>query len=178
MSNNIFQRYWVAYGGFSALIKSRYLWFSFFLTCLLYPHWSNLLWWEDVIAIMPNLLGFSLGGFAMWLAIGDDDFRKIICKTDENSSISPYMEINATFVHFIFLQIVSIFLALIAKVYSFSLPGTHWILVYFGEYYKYFCLSGYFFSYLIFIYALTSSLATTLALLRVSSWYNTLKSKE
>ena len=121
---------------------------------------------------MPNLLGFSLGGYAMWIAIGDDNFRKLISGEDEDGEPSPYMEVNAAFVHFIILQILSMVLALIAKSYYFPLSPNHYLIENFGDYLVIASLIGYGISYFIFIYALLSALAATLALLRVSSWYD------
>jgi hypothetical protein len=178
MKTNVFQRYWQTYGGFSALIKSPYLWISIAITALLFPHWSLTNWWDDVLSIMPNLLGFSLGGYAMWIAIGDDNFRKLISGEDEDGTASPYMEVNAAFVHFIILQILSMLLALTAKAYSFPVSANNPIVIFFSEYYKFTCLVGYGFSYFIFIYALLSALAATLALLRVSSWYDSFHSHQ
>lgn len=172
MRENIISRYWKAYGGFRALITSPYLWVSVFISLALYPHWSQPNWWDDVLSIMPNLLGFSLGGYAMWIAIGDDDFRQLISGEDEDGEASPYMEMNAAFVHFIFLQLISIILALFAKAYYFELHEENWILEILGSWFTYICLAGYYFAYLVFIYAILSALAATLSLLRVSSWYD------
>ena len=88
---NIFSRYWHAYGGFSALMTSYYFWISILISCLLYPFWSREGWWDDVLGIMPDLVGFSLGGFAMWIAIGDDSFRQLISGVNEDGTPSPYM---------------------------------------------------------------------------------------
>ncbi|MGR6104516.1 MAG: hypothetical protein ACU4EQ_03910 [Candidatus Nitrosoglobus sp.] len=151
---NIFSTYWTAYGGFKALFKSRYLYTSIVLTLLLFPNWAKNGWWEHVLLIMPSVLGFSLGGYAMWTAIGNDDFRRFISGSEEDGTPSPYMQVNAAFVHFILLQIFSIFLALLAEAYNFSL-----------------CIIASFLAYLIFIYALMSAIAATLALLRIASWY-------
>ena len=167
--------YWKCYGGINALLNSKFLWLSILISIFLYPRWSQPSWWDDVLSIMPNLLGFSLGGFAMWIAIGDDDFRALIAgedETDDAGSISPYMEVNAAFVHFIILQLSSIIFALFAKTYFFILnPST--------PYYEmivkilpYVITPGYFISYTIFIYAIFSGLASTFALLRVSKWYD------
>jgi hypothetical protein len=172
VSQNILKRYWTDYGGLTALFCSPYFWASIFITALLYPHWASPLWWNDVLSIMPNLLGFSLGGYAMWMAIGDDNFRKLISGKDEDGLTSPYMEVNSAFVHFIILQVSSIFLSLIAKAYYFKLPDDNFFVLFFGDYFHILCLVGYAFSYFIFIYALISALAATFALLRVSSWYD------
>lgn len=172
-NSNILSRYWHAYGGFSALISSWYFWISVIMSLALYPHWSEKGWWDDVLSIMPNLLGFSLGGFAMWIAIGDDNFRKLISGKGEDGSSSPYMEVNAAFVHFIILQMLALIFALFAKAYSFQLSEDNY-LVEKGlfDYLRYLFVLGAYLSYFTFIYALVSAVAATLAILRVSSWYD------
>lgn len=55
-------------------LKSLFL-VCFLMTVILYPSWSHQGWWNDILSLMPNLLGFSLGGFAMWIAIGDEAFK-------------------------------------------------------------------------------------------------------
>ncbi|CPR67045.1 Uncharacterised protein [Salmonella enterica subsp. enterica serovar Bovismorbificans] len=76
-STSALARYWKIYGGAGAVFKSRYFWCAFLMTVILYPSWSHQGWWNDILSLMPNLLGFSLGGFAMWIAIGDEAFKKI-----------------------------------------------------------------------------------------------------
>lgn len=172
LDDNILVRYWIAYGGLSAVFKSIYFWVAITLTILLYPQWIKEGWWVDVLSIMPSVLGFSLGGFAMWVAIGDEKFKSLISGDNDDGSPSPFMEVNATFVHFILLQLTSIVLSIIAKAYSFSVPTTHWIYYVFGEYIDDITTCYYFFSYLIFVYALMTAFAAVLALFRVSSWYD------
>jgi hypothetical protein len=170
--DSVFRIYWRSYGGSAALIRSPFLWAAVFITGLLYPKWSQPLWWNDVLSIMPNMLGFTLGGYAMWMAIGDDKFRTLISGERPSGTPSPYMTVNALFVHFILLQITAILLALVAQAYDFPLPpdsvfrnaldGSFYTLVSIGS----------FLSYFVFIYAILSALAATLALLRVSRWYD------
>ena len=170
-NRGIFSRYWKAYGGCKSLLKSVYFRAAFILTCLLFPAWSQPGWWEDVVGIMPNLLGFSLGGYAMWMAIGDDDFRALISGSKKDEP-SPYMSVNATFVHFILLQVLSIILAVIAKAYNFSMPPDFFLYELFGEAFHFLVLGVNGIFYFVFLYALLSAVAATLALLRVSSWYD------
>ena len=172
IEEGIFQRYWKTYGGFSALFTSWYFYASLLITLALFPHWLSSDWWVLVLSIMPNVLGFSLGGYAMWMAIGDENFRKLISGSDEDGSPSPYMEVSSAFVHFIILQLLAIFMALFADAYDFPLPP-EWVLV--SEYavvIRAICVGGSFLGYFVFIYALASALAATLSLLRVSSWYD------
>ncbi|NVJ65985.1 MAG: hypothetical protein HWE16_05805 [Gammaproteobacteria bacterium] len=172
MNNKIFSRYWSIYGGWKALLKSRYFQSSILITFLLFPHWSKAGWWNDILSIMPSLLGFSLGGYAMWMAIGDDDFRKLISGESKSGKPSPYMDVNAAFVHFILLQLISIVLALFVKAYYFELSKDSWVYENLAEYIYIASYFVYFLVYLIFIYALASTFAATLALFRVSSWYD------
>jgi hypothetical protein len=172
MNDGIVRRYWTCYGGWKALFTSTYFWLSIIISAALYPAWTNPGWWDTVLSIMPNLLGFSLGGYAMWMSIGDDKFKKMISGPEADGSPSPYMEVNATFVHFIILQILSLLCALFAKTYYFKLPTNHPILEFFGENFGVAVACGYYISYLVFIYAILSAVAATFALLRISSWYD------
>lgn len=158
----IIRKYWSIYGGFSALLRSSYFWLGLVTTALLFPAWSKQGWWSDVLSLLPNLLGFSLGGFAILLAVGDDGFKKLIAGT-ENGESSPYMDACTAFVHFIFLQVIALLIALVAKTYSSILPG---------------CLPkvslvtmsaiGYF----IFIYSIYCTLAAVFAIFRVADWFD------
>lgn len=176
-SNSALARYWEIYGGAKAILKSCYFWGAFITTLFLYPAWSHSGWWNDILSLMPNLLGFSLGGFAMWIAIGDEAFKKIIAGDTTNEQgeieISPYMSVNATFVHFILLQILAIITALLTKAYSSILINNAFMYYYLGLSYKYALLSLSFVVYFLFIYSVFSALAAVLAIFRVSSWYNT-----
>lgn len=175
MSSNIIVIYYRAYGGFSAFIKSPYLYLSLFLTIALYPHWSGNSWWEDVLSIMPNLLGFSLGGYAMFLAIGDEKFRGFLAgkEEDEDDDVqSPFLALNGAFVHFIIFQVLALFFALFRKAYDFPISEDNPMIGFFGDSLS--CLVGFgnFIGYWVFVYALVLSLAATFALLRVGNWYD------
>nr|WP_318379971.1 hypothetical protein [uncultured Enterobacter sp.]DAI87056.1 MAG TPA: hypothetical protein [Caudoviricetes sp.] len=176
-STSALARYWKIYGGTSAILKSSYFWCALLMTAILYPSWSHQGWWNDILSLMPNLLGFSLGGFAMWIAIGDESFKKIITGDETNSSgeveSSPYMSVNATFVHFILLQLLTIITALVTKAYSSILINNTFMNYYLGEHYKHLLLASSFVAYFIFIYSVFAALAAVLAIFRVSSWYNT-----
>jgi hypothetical protein len=178
MNDSILIRYWKSYGGVKALVRSYYLYGAILLTLALAPHWLNTEWWKHVLAIMPSVLGFSLGGYAMWIALGDENFRKLISGESEPGKTSPFMSVNAAFVHFILLQILAIILALFADAYNFSLPKESCILELFGNSLYYLRKIFAFFGYFIFVYALLSAVAATLALLRVSSWYDAFMSKK
>lgn len=171
LKNSILKDYWRMYGGWRALCKSCYFRMSVILTIILYPTWSHVGWWNDILSLMPNLLGFSLGGFAMWIAIGDDNFRELISGSEKDKT-SPYMEVNAAFVHFIFLQILSILIGLVAKSYCLVLLSENFFLKRYDLMYLVFLkvISG--LGYFIFVYAIFSALAAVFAIFRVSKWYD------
>lgn len=171
-SDGVFLRYWRAYGGGAALIRSYYFWVSIFLSMALYPHWTNPSCWDDILGITPSVLGFSLGVFAILLTVGSDGFRAMMSGADDDGRASPYMEINSSFVHFILLQVLALVLAIFCKAYSFSISKDSFLHPYVGEWIVYAGLFGYWFSYFIFIYSLLAAVAATMALFRVSSLYD------
>ena len=165
--------YFRAYGGFLEFLKSYYLWGACALSLGLYPHWNTSPWWEDVLSIMPNLLGFSLGGYAMFLAVGDEKFRAILAgKDDDDSEESPFLELNGAFVHFIIFQIVALFIALFRQAYDFPISNDSFLLTLFGDKFSCILIVANFIGYWVFIYALALALAATFALLRVGNWYD------
>ena len=119
MNGSVIERYWTAYGGLRQLFTSPVFYISILITFFLFPIWNfEEKWWEMVLSIMPNVLGFSLGGYAMWMAIGDDNFRELISGIEnEIEETSPYMNVSAKFAHFIVVQILSIIAALFNKSY-------------------------------------------------------------
>lgn len=165
----IFSRYWKSYGGFRSLIVSPYLHLSLLLLVLTSHFWYTEKWWEQPISVLPNLLGFSLGGLAMFLSFGDERFRSILAQTDDSSNPSPYMELCSTFVHFIVLQVAALLTALIARSLDFywEWPSEIGKLVFVLT--KFFHCGG----YLLFLYSVSSILAATMAVFRTCSWYET-----
>lgn len=180
---SIVSTYWSIYGGFKAVLFSPYFHISIAITYLLQGVWTEAGWWTHVLDIIPNVLGFSLGGYAIWLAIGDDKFKSLIAGKDEEApeESSPYMDISVAFVHFIFVQFIALILALLALGASKQWPfpevhfcigdqivvNTHDIKVWAS------C-----FAFLTFIYALMTALAATFQILRYSIWYDEFQTEE
>jgi len=164
----IYSRYWDAYGGFKALFRSFYLHAAIVITAIASNFWLTEKWWEQ-----SNLLGFSLGGFAMFLGFGDEKFRALLAESDESDAdgdeIKPsvYLLLCSSFVHFILLQVIALFFAIIAKSLDFYYP---WPILWQGLISNltlaFGCLG-----YLLFIYSMTSVLAATMAVFRTCSWY-------
>ena len=65
----VFASYWSKYGGFKSLLLSPYFQTAILITLLTVGFWFGIStkWWERVISVIPNLLGFTLGGFAIFL---------------------------------------------------------------------------------------------------------------
>lgn len=174
---SIIYKYWSIYGGIKAVVFSPYFHLSIAITYLMSGVWTQTGWWDHVLNIMPNILGFSLGGYAIWLAIGDEKFKSLIAGQDEDApeESSPYMDISVAFVHFIFVQFAALTLALIALGSSIKWPfpdmticfndkvllNTHDVKLWAS------C-----FAFLIFIYAIMTALAATFQILRYSIWYD------
>lgn len=160
--------YWSVYGGWRSLVLSPYFHLAIVFTVLSSNWQESLAWADDSLQILPSLLGFSLGGFAIFLAFSDHDFIQLL--TDNNGpktkTHSAYLKICALFVHFILVQVVAIGIAVHAQSFNIEIEN---------QWYKvlYSCI-GYF----LMSYAIFTTLATTLALFNLAILYNKFKSKQ
>lgn len=94
-----------AYGGCRAIIVSRYFIFACLLMVPTWSQWTKAGWWDTVFSIIPNLLGFTIGAFALTIAYGDERFKKLLAKSvDDDDEHSPLIEMSATFLVFIAVQ--------------------------------------------------------------------------
>ncbi|ENW95995.1 hypothetical protein [Acinetobacter sp. NIPH 298] len=172
------KQYWTAYGGWRALLSSPYLWCAFLGTFFCYSFWTK----EDFLILalsaLPSLLGFSLGGYAVWLAIGDQRLKKMLSEhTQKQSADTPsdFMKVNATFVHFIILQIISLVYLIFLKANSFSE-----IILFFKQFYvfsdcliqfiKFLSIMFYGLGFFLFTYSILSMLAATFAVFKIARW--------
>ncbi|MGX1112019.1 hypothetical protein ACSSVW_001408 [Pseudoalteromonas sp. MBR-15] len=172
----LFARYWVAYGGFKSIVGSPYMHASLFITLISSGIWLEYDWVEIPISVLPNIIGFSLGGYAIWLALGDDKFRASISGKTKDGRESPFIVVNATFVHFIVLQILALVAALIGKsqpiynsplfIQRFLLDLAPWLF----EVSQIISIACSFIGYFLFIYAIFSALAATMAIFRIAGW--------
>jgi hypothetical protein len=169
---NIFRTYWSAYGGWVALLKSLYLHVALVLLMLTFHTWMQKEWWNDVISILPNLLGFTLGGFAIFIGFGDERFRELLANpdTDEDGKEDQstiYVSLCATFVHFILIQLLALIYAILAKSmwFYFEWPSS------IAEILPYLTLFTWAIGYGLFLYALTSMMAATMHVLRIAQMY-------
>ncbi|MFC3864632.1 hypothetical protein [Alcaligenes aquatilis] len=180
----IARRYLGAYGGWLSFLRSPYLHISLALTLLSAHVWMNPGWWDNTISVLPNLLGFSLGGYAIWLAMGDENFRSRVAgkkpkkgengKWESDPKESPYIGVSSTFVHYVIIQAISLIYAIVASSLNFYAPDDYFIFCIIDrETWNTLTKIGWGIGYWIFIYSLTMSFAAAFGLFRISTWYDT-----
>lgn len=153
-----FYLYWRGYGGFSALFSSFYVWLSLVITLLFiikncdYKELWN--WTDDVTAIIPSILGFALGGYAILVGFGDEKFLSIMRGKATKEDISIYMKVNTSFFHFIFIEFLSLFYAIIFKMFK---PENIFL---------------YYLGIFLFFYALFTIVSTAFTVLNLAKWYD------
>lgn len=175
---DIWRRYWRAYGGFAALRSSPYLHAAVLTTFLCWPVWTSPNWWEDPVGVLPDLLGFTLGGLAILLGLFDTRIvhalshpsHKLSDTASTTETTSTLQEIIASFVHFIVVQSAALLVAFICKGAYVPIPAV------FGPRLQ---SAGtqvsalvrpfiWGISYCLFVYAVILVLATTMAVFRLS----------
>lgn len=166
--------YWKYYGGFKELFTSPFFYAAWIITFVLFPHWTQPNWWNTTLAIIPSLLGFTLGGYALMIAIGDESFKRLLAGNDDKGNLSLYLQVSAAFVHFLILQILALVAALCAEAYylriSEVLPVLHGLGLG-GEVILWALITLSCVAYFLFIYSIISVLAATLVVFELSTWY-------
>lgn len=125
--------YWKIYGGWKSLISSPYLWIAALLTLVMTPHWLELddkltrPWSQLPLQILPNILGFSMGGMAIVLAFNGSSTFKALTQGGRDNSY--FIKMIAAFYHFILIQTIAILFGLICHVYSW------WVLSFIGYFF-------------------------------------------
>lgn len=178
----VFSDYWHAYGGTVKLLTSPYLHTAFLLLLLTAPSWSGVWetgakvgegWWDQSIAVLPNLLGFTLGGFAIFMGFGDEKFNALLAEPASESTVNDYVALCAHFVHFITVQAVALMVAIVVKSFQFYSPIADpirdWLPLLNGIVGAFGCL--------LFLYALTSVLAAAMHVFRIARLYSVFQSK-
>ncbi len=169
---SIFHRYWRTYGQTRAMLRSFYLHSAIAMTVLCFPLWRAGGWWDVVLAVLPSLLGFTLGGFAIFIGFGSEKFRELIVKETEEDiragKPSIYESLCATFVHFIVVQICALIFALLQKAWSMEVVhNAAWQSVL-----PYINAIGGFVGYALFAYSVTLTLAACMHVFRIAMDYS------
>lgn len=105
-----------SYGGFPAFIGSPYLLIAGIISTLHTDLWlpnaeNSIVWPAYAFQIIPSLLSFSIGGFAIFLSLTHP--RIIDLAKEDGNDDSLFMQIASAFYTFIVFQTITIFLALV-----------------------------------------------------------------
>lgn len=176
---SIFKTYWNYYGGFKELIKSGYFYLSFFINLLCFNTWTVAGWWNDVLTIIPGMLGFTLGGLSVLMAFSNSNFQSILVKVTSKRGITLWQGMPATFTHYIIVQVTALLLALVLKSLD-SIEIHNQLIISFiiddnGKIVCWLTYLNYFFwfiGYLTFIYGIILCVGAILSVFQYSIWYS------
>jgi hypothetical protein len=173
---DILSRYWRAYGGISELLKSPYFHLACLLTIISSGYWMSTAWADLAVSVLPNLLGFGVTGYAIWIGWGDEKLRDILIDLEEPAKGSFYVQVSAIFAHFCLAQVIAFLFSMMCKVLDYELNPESTLATLLGMLNQ----PPYFFSHLkpigsaigffLFTYAIVTALETTLALFRLAFW--------
>lgn len=149
--------YFDSYGGWIEILKSPYFALSFITNLFLYKSWTTSLWIKDVKEIIPSILGFSLGAYAIIATFGNERFQNLIADEEENKN-TLYRKMNTAFIHFILTQVLSLLLAVMCT----SLLS---------ESYGFFEIIISFIGNLVFVYSIFLAMAAVLTIFRITKIY-------
>ncbi len=177
-------RYWKEYGGWSAVLFSPYFHIAAILTFLTSQYWLTQPWWDVALSVLPNIIGFAVGGYAIWMGFGDENFRQRISQRSALDGSSPYLTVSAAFAHFVVVQLLALLIALFAKASQCPLPLLHWIstlvasLGFEGSLREMLRPLLYCIGFLMLVYALMTAFAATFAIFRVSDWFVSIRNQQ
>ncbi|MDR6095985.1 hypothetical protein [Stenotrophomonas sp. SORGH_AS_0321] len=125
--------------------------------------WTKPGWWELPQSILPNLLGFSLAGYAIFLSFGSEAFRLFLSGVEVGKA-SAFVSLTTTFMHFVVLQVLALLLSLVADFASrIVVPASFPMADLLPCIQKLFWLI----CFILFCYSLTSILASVIAIYRL-----------
>jgi hypothetical protein len=172
---NIAAEYWSRYEGFGAVIGSPYLHAAVVFLVLTYGLWSIPGWWDIPLSVLPGIVSFTLAGFAMLIAFGNDGFKRYI--SDEGESKGPLLSIGAAFTHFLVIQTLALIFAIVAKARLFStLSGMGVPLDSLFKDHQSVRMAlvriAWAIGFLLFLYSITSIVSITFSVFRVAKYFN------
>lgn len=112
------RRYFRSYGGSRAIFGSPLFLVAVGVTALSYGNWLNTDKWAGTSqSLIPNLLGFSLGTYAILFSLMTGRLKRALRAVKNDQDVTFLDEINATFFHFILVQVS-------ALIWAFLYQGT------------------------------------------------------
>jgi hypothetical protein len=112
---NALTRYWGDYGGWIAFFTSPLLHISILISASSYSVWNDPNWIDVPLSLLPNLLGFSLGAYALIFSLANDRLLSALNAPTADGSPTRLRMVNATFLHFILIQTAAIIFAMANK---------------------------------------------------------------
>jgi hypothetical protein len=163
----IVQLAWASMGGIAKIWKSFDFRLALAVSFLCSPAWLAPHWWENSIAVLPSLLGFTLGGFAIFLGFGSDQFKEMIALKDEAKS--EYLSVSSIFLFIVAVQVFGLLYAIICE--SLWVPTPSW-LMHFSPIIPYLNYMAWFVGYFLYVLGIVLSLRAAIRIFRISRWYN------
>jgi hypothetical protein len=169
-------RYWVAYGGFKEVGRSPFTHLALVMTVLAGTSWSSSAWQTTALGVLPNLLGFGVTGYAIWIGWGDSQLRRTLSRIEMRPGVTAYAQVSATFAHFALVQVAALVWALMfstldhpvdpagelaSLLAAVSLPS---------DAFSHGRPAGAAIGFFLFVYAILVALEATLALFRLATW--------
>ncbi|WP_146176097.1 hypothetical protein [Chromobacterium haemolyticum] len=112
--SSYYAQYWAAYGGIRALFSSKYFILAIFFAWASPAYWLRSGWVSLSLQIFPNLLGFTLGGYALILSMGGEKFLLSLAGGKrERAGFSKFVIFNASYVHFVVFQSITLVAAML-----------------------------------------------------------------
>ncbi|MEB6479771.1 hypothetical protein [Acinetobacter vivianii] len=172
MKETLIEQYWKPYGGWKALLSSPFMWVALVVSIINYSFSQNENWIDTPLSVLPNLLGFTLGGYSIWLALGNTSLNEILAEKEDDDIPSEFMMVNASFVHFILLQIICLFFLIFLKttkiqdtlIFSFLGCSSTFItsVLYLASFFNWL-------TFFLFLYSILSMLGALFSLLNIAS---------
>jgi hypothetical protein len=104
------RKYLHYYGGWSEIFSSPFFNLAFVLSLLNYQMWQDS-WVQLSQSLIPSMLGFSLGTYAILFSIISVKLKRALREVENERGVPYLHEMNATFFHFIFVQVLCVTLS-------------------------------------------------------------------
>lgn len=166
----ICRKYFDDYGGSRAVFASPFFIIAILIALLSYRSWNGSRWTDDVFQVIPNLLGFSLGTYALLFSLMSNPIKNALKKLKNHRGVFYIDELNATFLHFIFMQVASFIWAYLYR--QSAITDLHDFLknqsLCSWDFMPFLRLFGSFVGLCLFIYAFLLTVAASLAVYRIA----------
>jgi hypothetical protein len=169
-------RYWVAYGGMKEVGRSPFMHLAVVMTVLAAASWSSSAWQMTALSVLPNLLGFGVTGYAIWIGWGDSQLRRALSEIEMRPGVTAYAQVSATFAHFALVQVAALVWALMFATLDHPVDpagGLARLLAAIGlpsDAFSHGRPVGAAIGFFLFVYAILVALEATLALFRLATW--------